>query len=223
MLSPILIEQSSKMVGEQLRFGNLNSHSNESNGCVPQGFSPYFGTNLYEGVKTPGACNNDILVSVSQNGGASFTGTTTDPRQLPSATSAAGQATTDQWFQWAAFTKNGKFAVSYYDRQYGDDEMTGFSDFSLSGSADLSKFAVTRVSSGPMPPPTGFSGTFWGDYTGMAATNDANPMWSDTRNPALFPCKGPGGVPGVCTGTATNASVANDQDVFTANVGVPSP
>jgi hypothetical protein len=204
-------------------FGSyINSHSNESNGCVPEGFSPLFGTPLYDGVKTPGACNNDILVSVSQNGGASFTGTTTDPRQLPSATSAAGQATTDQWFQWAAFTKNGKFAVSYYDRQYGDDEMTGFSDFSLSGSADFSKFAVTRVSSGSMPPPTGFSGVFWGDYTGMTASNNANPMWSDTRSPALFPCKGPGGAPAVCTAQAANANIANDQDVYTANVGVPS-
>ena len=46
----------------------------------------------------------------------------------------------DQWWQWAAFNRQGKLAVSYYDRQYGDDETTGYSDFSLSGSSDLSSF-----------------------------------------------------------------------------------
>ena len=30
-----------------------------------------------------------------------------------------GQATTDQFWQWASFTKDGKLAVDYYDRQYG--------------------------------------------------------------------------------------------------------
>ena len=70
-------------------------------------------------MKTPGACNNDILVSVSNDGGQTFTGTTTDPRQLPSAHTESGQATTDQFWQWISFTKNGKLATSYYDRQYG--------------------------------------------------------------------------------------------------------
>ena len=107
-------------------FGSyINKHSNESNGCAPTGFSPVTGQNLFTGVKTPGACNNDILVSVSNDGGQTFTGTTTDPRQLPSANTESGQATTDQFWQWISFTKNGKLATSYYDRQYGDDETTG--------------------------------------------------------------------------------------------------
>ena len=42
----------------------INRHSNENNGCVPTGFSA-FGVNTYDGVKVPGACNNDILVSAS--------------------------------------------------------------------------------------------------------------------------------------------------------------
>ena len=58
----------------------INRHSNESNGCVPQGFSR-FGNPLYDGVKTVGACNNDIVVSVSNNAGASFGAD--DPRELP--------------------------------------------------------------------------------------------------------------------------------------------
>ena len=56
-------------------FGSyINKHSNESNGCAPTGFSPVTGQNLFTGVKTPGACNNDILVSVSNDGGQTFTG-----------------------------------------------------------------------------------------------------------------------------------------------------
>src|SRR5205823_14141193 len=78
-------------------FGSyINQHSNESNGCAPAGTSPATGQDLYTGVKTPGACNNDILVSFSNNGGQSFTGTTTDPRVLASANTAPAQATTDQ-------------------------------------------------------------------------------------------------------------------------------
>ena len=37
--------------------------------------------------------------------------------------------------------RDGQLAVSYYDRQYGNDELTGESDFSLSGSTDLARFA----------------------------------------------------------------------------------
>ena len=80
-------------------FGSyISRHSNEDNGCVPAGFSEDTGNPLYEGVKTVGACNNDILVSASDDGGASFSGGDTDVRELPSATSAARQRTTDQWF-----------------------------------------------------------------------------------------------------------------------------
>jgi hypothetical protein len=207
-------------------FGSyINAYSNESNGCAPAGLSAD-GLNLFTGVKTVGACNNDILVSVSNNGGASFTGTDTDVRELTSATPARNQRTSDQWFQWATFTKSGRFAVSYYDRQYGDDEITGYSDFSLSGSDDLVSFGTARVTSKSSPPPTEFSGLFWGDYTGLTAIdNQAHPAWSDTRPLDVFLCPGtgaPGVPPAICTGTAPNAPLANDQDFFTAIVNIPS-
>jgi hypothetical protein len=207
-------------------FGSyINVHSNETNGCVPTGVNPATGNNLYTGVKTPGACNNDILESVSNNGGVTFTGTTTDPRILTTVNQDPGQATTDQWWQWEAFTQNGKLAVSYYDRQYGHDETTGFSDVSLSGSGDLVNFGVKRVTSSSMPPPTEFDGVFFGDYSGLSAVNDAHPLWMDTRDPDLFLCPGTGTPttpPAICTGSASNASIANDQDIFTSNEGVPS-
>jgi hypothetical protein len=207
-------------------FGSyINRHSNEDNGCQPAGFSEDTGNPLYDGVKTVGACNNDILVSVSDDGGASFSGTDTDVRELPSATSARRQRTTDQWFQWAAFTRDGKLATSYYDRQYGDDELTGWSDFSLSGSRGLAHFGVRRVTSSSMPPPTQFSGGFFGDYTGLAADRVAYPAWSDTRNPAPVLCPGsgtPGNPPRLCVTPAPNAPYNNDQEIYVAAVQVPS-
>jgi hypothetical protein len=203
-------------------FGSyINAHSSEANGCVPAGVSPATLQPLYTGVKTPGACNNDILVSVSNNGGATFTGTVVDPRTLVTATQDPQQGVSDQWFQWIGFTKNGKLATSYYDRQYGDDETTGFSDVSLSGSGDLTRFGVQRVTSGSMPPPTQFEGTFWGDYAGLSAVDNAYPMWSDTRNPELYVCPS-SAPPTACGASADNAAVANDQDAYTAALSVPS-
>jgi len=207
-------------------FGSyINVHSNESNGCVPEGLSSTTGLNLFDGVKTPGACNNDVLISASNDGGGTFTGTNTDPRQLTTVNQAPGQATTDQWWQWESYTQQGGLAVSYFDRQYGNDELTGYSDFSLSGSNDLQSFATARATSSSMAPPTQFSGTFFGDYTGLDVSgHNALPLWMDTRDTDLFVCKASGSlVPNVCTGSASNASIANDQDVFTNVSPIPLP
>jgi len=207
-------------------FGSyINRHSNESNGCVPQGFNPDTFQSLYDGVKTPGACNNDIVISRSTDGGRSFTGTNTNVRQLPTTRAAAGERA-DQYFQWAAFGSGGKFAVSYYDRAYGDDETTGFSDVTLSGSTDGTTFASKRVTTSSMPPPTQFDGTFFGDYSGLSVGGaHAHPMWMDTRDPDLFVCRDSAGIvtqpPSVCTAGATNAALANDENVFTDALAIP--
>jgi hypothetical protein len=206
-------------------FGSyINRHSNEANGCVPAGFSAAR-LPLYTGVKAVGACNNDILISVSSDRGTTFTGATRDPRVMPVITTAPGQATTDQWWPWIDFTRTGKLAASYFDRRYGTDELTGYSDVSLSGSSDLKHFEAKRVTSSSMPPPTEFAGTFFGDYSGMVAPTSAHPVWADTRTPAQFLCPGtgtPGHAPTLCTASAANATTANDQELRTANVGVPS-
>ena len=75
-----------------------------------------------------------------------------------------------------------------------------------------------------MPPPTQFGGVFLGDYTGLVAPTNANPLWMDTRTPELFVCPGTataGNAPQICTASAPNAPVANDQELRTANVAVP--
>ncbi len=82
-----------------------------------------------------------------------------------------------------------------------------------------------RVTTSSMPPPTEFSGTFYGDYTGLAASATAAfPLWMDTRNLDLFLCPStgvPGAPPQICKGTATNAQFANDQDAFTQQITIP--
>jgi hypothetical protein len=210
-------------------FGSyVNRNSNESNGCVPNGFSP-FGINRYLGVKKAGACNNDILLSTSSDGGASFTGTTTDPRTETSVSNAAGQRTSDQYWQWNTFTQSGQLVVSYFDRQYGSDETNGSSDISLTSFDRRGGSRTTRVTSGSMPAPTQFYGSkgglFYGDYTMLTATREVHPVWMDTRGADVFICPGtstgPGNPPQLCSGTESNGQIANDQDMFTASVNVP--
>jgi hypothetical protein len=212
-------------------FGSyINQYSNASNGCIPAGFSPVSGQNRFTGVKTPGACDNKILISVSNDGGATFTGGASgaDPR-TQATVNVSAQAGSDQFWQWAAFNKDGKLAVSYYDRQYADNETTGWLDFSLSGSKDLATFGQSRVTSSSMAPPTQFSGTFFGDYTGLDADAKAHPIWMDTRDPDLFLCPGTatlGVPPSVCGGTEAGGPqvgmTANDEDIFTAGVDIPT-
>jgi hypothetical protein len=207
----------------------INADSNEGNGCTPNGHNPATGGNLYTGTKTAGACNNKIMLSVSNNAGASFTGTNTDPRQLPVVNTAAGQKRTDQWFQWAAFTPKGTLVTSYYDRGYGSDETTGNMDISVSTSSDLSSFKVTRATSSSMPLPTQFpdakgNSEFFGDYSGVSALSGANPLWSDTRNPDAFLCPDTATSstpPALCTLTEPSGILANDQQIYTRMTPAP--
>ena len=210
-------------------FGSyINQDSNERNGCTPVGFAAD-GNPTYTGVKTPGACNNKILFSVSNDAGTTFTGTNTDPRDEELVTQSRRQARTDQFWQWSAYTRDGRLAIDYYDRQYGHDEFTGSSDFSLSGSRSLVGFGQVRVTSSSMPAPTEFEGPngglFFGDYTGLAALDKAHPFWMDTRSKDLFVCPGsgtPGNPPALCGATEPNGQEANEEDVFTATLDVPT-
>ncbi|MGN6871109.1 MAG: exo-alpha-sialidase, partial [Solirubrobacteraceae bacterium] len=211
-----------------ITFGSyINSDSNESNGCVPTGFARD-GNPTYTGVKTPGACANKILLKVSTNGGNSFPGST-DPRTALLVNQSPGQTHTDQWFQWSAFTRSGKLAVDYYDRQYGNDETTGSSDFSLSGTNNLVNFGQVRLTSSSMPAPTQFEGPaggqFYGDYVWLSALDKAYAIWSDTREPDVFLCPGTGTAghpPALCGATEPNGLQANDEDTFMAAVDVPT-
>jgi hypothetical protein len=201
----------------------INRNSNEANGCTPAGFSR--GGSLYTGVKTAGACHNAIVLSVSKDGGATFTGGTQDVRTLPVAESTAAQRTSDQFWPGMGFTPDGTLVVGSFDRAYGTDETTGFSDITVSTSANLTSFGhARRVTTSSMPPETEFGGLFYGDYFQLAVTgHTAHPVWSDTRARDLFLCSGTGTVgnpPQTCTGAGANFSPANDQEIYTASVPV---
>jgi hypothetical protein len=182
----------------------INQNSNEHNGCVPQGLNPTFGTNLFSGVLTLGACNNDIQVSVSTNGGTSFSGTHRDPRVMPSVNRDDNK--TDQFWQWTAVTPDGKIVDSFYDRQYGNDETTGASDITVVSGEQH------RVTSSSMPPPTEFGGVFLGDYSGLALRgNTALPFWADTRDTGITSCT---------SNPRQLCRFGNDEDVFTAAIDI---
>jgi len=210
-------------------FGSyINKDSNESNGCGPTGFADDLQP-TYTGVKTPGACANKILLSVSTNGGKTFTGTNADPRTEELVTQSPGQKHTDQFWQWSTYTRGGKLAVDYYDRQYGNDETNGSSDFSLSGSDNLTNFGQVRVTTSSMPAPTQFEGPaggqFYGDYVWLTAADKAYPIWSDTRAKDLFLCPGTGTAgnpPQLCGAIETNGETANDEETYMAAVNVPT-
>lgn len=193
----------------------INRNSNEKKNCTPAGFTTGLGS-LYTGVKD-GGCNNDIVVSTSANGGASFDGTKTDVRKMP-VVSTGRQATTDQYWQGMTYSPSGRLVVAYYDRQYGADNTTGASDISVTAGR-----RATRATSSSMPAPTQFNGQFYGDYMQVAATRTtAYPVWADTRNAELFPCPG-GGPPSVCTGPPPGPQTvarANDEDIFVAAVPI---
>ena len=202
----------------------INRDSNETKGCTPAGFGPALAS-FYTGVKD-GGCNNDIVVSTSSNAGASFTGTATDVRAMPVVTGGAKQAGTDQFWQGMSYSPRGTLVVAYYDRQYGADNTTGFSDITVSTTRGAS-FKHTRVTSSSMPPPTQFNGQFMGDYIQVDTTaTTAYPVWSDTRTDALFRCQGtgtPGVPPELCTAPPPGPQTlrtANDEEIFTAAVPI---
>ena len=84
-----------------------------------------------------------------------------------------------------------------------------------------------RVTTSSMPPPTEFAGGFYGDYSALSAGDVAHPVWMDTRDPELFACRDSAGQvtlpPRRCTASAANAAVANDQNIYTASVAIPTP
>lgn len=202
----------------------INADSKESSGCQPTGMDSSSFGGLYDGVKTPGACANHVVLSTSLNGGVTFNGASTDVRQMPLAMVPA-QAHTDQFFQWLTYS-NHKLVVSELDRQYGSDETDGSTDQSVLGSTGGAVFGSTRVTTSSMPSPTQFSGVFWGDYSGLTAAGDtAYAVWSDTRNPDIFLCPGsatgPTSPPRLC-GLTTSLGPANDQDIYAQGVPIPA-
>src|SRR5207249_4036907 len=139
-----------------VNFGSyINRHSNPHLGnCRPAGLNPDDLLNLFDGVGDVDGCNNDIMRSVSTDGGATFTGTATPVWRLPSASDELGAHFADQWWQWTAKSPIDQAVTSYYDRSYGNDQSAGKNDITLRRAGD----GVSRVTNRSMPPSNEFPG-----------------------------------------------------------------
>lgn len=203
----------------------INRYSDERAGCHPQGFDPPSATRstygpLYQGVKD-GGCHNQIILATSNDGGATFDGSTANVRNMPTVSTTKNQHAADEFFQGMTFTPSGEPVVAYYDREYGTDEQTGYSDITLTLFSSQQTKNI-RVTSSSMPPPTQMSPPYYGDIIRVDATNTAAlPVWVDTRRDALFLCAGtgqPGHPPTLCAGPPPGQQTlktANDQDIAT--------
>ena len=136
------------------------------------------------------------------------------------------QASTDQYWQGAAFAADGTLVASYYDRSYGTDNTTGYSDITVSASHDQVTFRPQArhvvVDAAADPVHRAVHAATTSASTSTATT--AYPIWADTRTVDEFLCPGtgtPSVPPTVCTGSAPNAPVANDEDIFAAAVAIP--
>ena len=109
----------------------INRNSNESTWLHPAGFAAD-GTTLHRREERR-LQQRHPLQRLRQPGG-SFSGTSIDPRLLPVVTDGPRQASTDQFWQGAAFTPTGTLVGHYYDRSYGNDNTTGYSDITVSAS-----------------------------------------------------------------------------------------
>jgi len=129
--------------------------------------------------------NNDVFVSVSTDGGATW-GPTRD---------VTPQGTAAQWQNWGDVGENGKLYVAYYDRQYGGCESTGCNDITLATSKNNgASWSYQRITTSSMPNLTcannPFQCGFLGDYMSIQAVGEqVHLVWGDTRGREL------GGVP----------------------------
>ena len=116
--------------------------------------------------------NADVRFSRSTDGGTSWS---------RSIVVNSDVSTADQVYPWIAVAGNGVVQVEFQQRDDtpGNRLLNTYLATSMSGQNFGSQLLV---SSGPTDPNIGFSGTFIGDYNGLAASvHGAHPVWTDAR------------------------------------------
>ena len=139
--------------------------------------------------------NADVRFSRSTDGGRTWSHSTVVNSDL---------STADQFYPWIAVAEDGSVQVEFQQRDDtpGNRLLNTFLATSRSGGIGFGKQLL--VSSGPTDPNIGFSGTFIGDYNGVAATAHAvHPIWTDARRV-------------VCQGVVVDCR--QNQDAVTATV-----
>ncbi len=168
------------------------------NGCNPQ-FSKI--KNKCDVNNTPNS-NNDVFVSLSTDGGTTWT-----HAKLVSSVSGARGAPSDpaaQWQPWGDVGEDGTLYAAYYDRKYGTCEADGCNDITLATSHNSGgTWSFTRVTTGSMPNLVPANNPnqagFLGDYMWTeAAAGNVYIAWADTR------------------GRVGSANPTPEEDVYTA-------
>ena len=126
--------------------------------------------------------NQDVVVAVSRDGGATW-----GPTRIVSRKASGGSEPAAQWQAWGTVSSNGTFFAGYYDRRYGPCETTGCNDITLATSTDNGlTWTYRRITTSSMPNLTchrnPFQCGFLGDYMSIQAANHkVYLVWGDTR------------------------------------------
>jgi hypothetical protein len=130
-------------------------------------------------------CDNDVFMSVSTDGGATW-------GPAINVTPAAKFGPSAQWMPWSAVAPNGKkLFIGYYDRSYGTCETTGCNDITMATvdkpASAARTFKYTRITTSSMPnlvvANNPLQAGFLGDYMWVSTDTKGNPYltWADTR------------------------------------------
>jgi hypothetical protein len=129
-----------------------------------------------------GRANGDVDASRSTDGGFTWS----DP--IPVSVTAGGQpAPKNQFFPWIATDPSGRFHAIWLDRRL-DPNNHDINTFQGLSTDDGATWTNTLISTRSWNPDQGFftSGAFIGDYSGLAANDQAvYPVWTDGRNTAF--------------------------------------
>jgi hypothetical protein len=130
-------------------------------------------------------CDNDVFTVHSTTGGQTWS-------QALDLTPASSIGASAQWQPWSQVTADGRVLwVGYYDREYGNCEMTGCNDITVAKIANplasSPKTTYTRVTTSSMPnlvvANNSAQAGFLGDYMWVTVDGggDAYVAWADTR------------------------------------------
>jgi hypothetical protein len=91
-----------------------------------------------------------------------------------------------QWQPWGDVGEDGNLSVGYYDRQFGQCEVTGCNDISLASSTNGNTWSGRRITTGSMPnvpcDENPFQCGFAGDYMSIQFANETVYLvWADSR------------------------------------------
>ncbi len=126
-------------------------------------------------------CDNDVFLSISNNGGTTW-GAPINVSDLGGDGKKAAQ-----WQPWSAVAPNGVLYIAYYDRKYGACETTGCNDITLARRSPGGTFSYRRITTASMPNLTPANNPvqagFLGDYMWVATDKfgAAHIVWADTR------------------------------------------